>query len=417
MMKRIRFFLLFAVTLLGELFYQFVTRCMQRQGLMLGANTLTNLTPLLYEALDVVSRELIGFIPAVSRDSSPERAALNQTINVYAVPAITAGDITPSSLPPDDGDATPTNRTLTISKSRYAPIRWSGEEEKLVGTSGMLQNVLRDQFAQAMRTLCNEVETDLGLLYKQASRAYGTAGATPFGTASDLSDAAQVRKILEDNGAPQSDLQMVLGTAAMANIRGKQSVLFKVNEAGTDALLRQGTIGLLEGMNLHSSAKVATNTKGTGASYTTNSAGYAVGATSITLITGSGTIVVGDTVTFAGDTNKYVVAAGIASPAAITLAAPGLLQAIPAAPTAVTVGNNAANNLVFSRSAMHLVTRAPAMPEGGDDADDVMEIQDPVSGLAFQVALYRQYRRRKLEVGLAWGTMASKPEHMAILLG
>jgi hypothetical protein len=33
----------------------------------------------------------------------------------------------------------------------------------------------------------------------------------------------------------------------MANLRGKQSVLFKVNEAGTDQLLRKGTIGEVQG--------------------------------------------------------------------------------------------------------------------------------------------------------------------------
>lgn len=388
-----------------------------RSGTVMGANTITNLIPTLYEALDVVSRELIGFASAVTRNSSAERAALNQTINFPIVPAIATGNITPGVTAPNDGDAVIGNATLSISKSKYAPIRWNGEEMKGASGSGLQQNVMRDQFAQGMRALVNEVEADLAALYVNASRAYGTPGTAPFGTAGDLSDIAQPLKILDDNGAPASDRQLVLGTAAMANIRGKQSVLFKVNEAGTAELLRNGTIGLLEGAALHSSAAVKTPTKGTGASYTSDTTGYAIGSTAITLITGSGTILAGDSVTFAGDTNKYVVATGLAAPGVLTLAAPGLRVALAASAVALTVGATAAQNLLFSRSAIHLITRAPAMPEGGDSADDMLDITDPVSGVTFQICVYRQYKQVRWEIGLAWGMKVSKPEHVAVLLG
>jgi hypothetical protein len=387
------------------------------------ANTLTGLTPTIYEALDVVSRELVGFIPAVARNSSAERAALNQSILVPIVPTNTLADNTPGVSAPNTGDQTVGNVSMTISKSKHAPIRWNGEEQKGMINAGSYGSVLKNQFSQAFRSLVNQVEIDLATAaYQGASRAYGTAGTAPFGTSGDLSDIAGVMKILDDNGAPTSDRHLVLGTGAMANVRGKQSVLFKVNEAGTDQLLREGVIGRLEGAAVHNSGQVVTATKGTGASYTTTTAGFAVGTTVIPLITGTGTVLAGDVVTFAGDTNKYVVNTGTAAPGNIVLNAPGLLQAIPASATAMTIGNNAAQNVLFDRNAIQLVTRAPQMPIGPDGvpmdmADDVMTVTDPVSGISFDVAVYRQFMQLVYHVRLAWGVAAVKQAHITNLIG
>lgn len=380
-------------------------------------NTITNLIPILYEALDVVSRELVGFIPAVARNSSAARASLNETINIPIVPAISGGNITPGQLPVDDGQQTMGNTTMTISKARYFPIRWNGEEERTLQLAGMQGGIIRDQFAQGFRAACNEVEADLAALYVNASRAYGTAGTAPFNTANDFSDFANVRRILEDNGSPTGDLQLVLGSAAMANLRGKQSVLFKANEAGTTDLLRNGVLGQVEGLNIRNSRQVVVKTAGTGTLYTSNTAGYAVGATDITLITGSGTILAGDTVTFAGDANKYVVKTGLAAPGVLVLQEPGLQVALPASAVALTVGAATTPNMAFDRNAIQLITRAPAMPAGGDNAIDSMMIQDPVSGLVFEVVRYAQYRQIKTEICLAWGVKTVVPRHTMQLIG
>ncbi len=383
------------------------------------ANTLTNLIPDIYNALDVVSRELVGFIPAVSSDMTYERAAVGQTVRSPVAPASTASDITPAVTPPNDGDQTIGNVSMTITKARRVPVRWNGEEKRGLDNNGASFNVIfRDQMAQAMRTLVNEVEADLAALHNKASRAYGTAGTTPF--ASNLSDTANVRKILADNGAPLSDLQMVIDTSAGANMR-TLTQLSKANEANDDNLLRRGVLLDVHGFAIRESAQVKTFTAGTGASATTNAAGYAVGATSITLASaGTGTILAGDFITFAGDTNKYQVVTGdtdVSNGGTIVLAAPGLRKAIPAAATNVTVIATSVRNMAFARSAIALATRAPALPPQGDSAVDRQIITDPVSGLSFEVAMYAQYRQMQYEVSLAWGCAAVKTEHMAVLLG
>jgi len=91
------------------------------------ANTLTGLAPTLYEAIDVVSRELVGFIPSVTLDASAERASLNQVIMVPITPSAAAEDVTPGQLPADDGDQNIGNNQIIITKSRVVPFRWQGE--------------------------------------------------------------------------------------------------------------------------------------------------------------------------------------------------------------------------------------------------------------------------------------------------
>ncbi|OGO26431.1 MAG: hypothetical protein A2136_05500 [Chloroflexi bacterium RBG_16_54_11] len=385
------------------------------------ANTLTGLIPTIYKSLDIVLRELTGFVPAVMRDSSGEQAAKDQTIAWPVVPVAAAGDITPATTGPTPTAKTIAPGTMSISKSRSTTFGWNGEEQKSV--EGLYNQILIEEFAQAMRILVNEVEADLAALYVAASRAYGTAGTTPFDSTNKLSFTAQLGKILSDNGAPLDDRQLVIDTTAGAALR-TLTELTKANEAGSVEPLRRGVLLDVHGFAIHESAQVKSHTKGAGTGYLVDlTAGYAIGSTAIHTDTGLGEIKAGDILTntkTGRDTNKYVVKTGGTGTTGvdtdIVLANPGNRVAwVNNDP--LSIGNSYTANLGFVRSAIALMTRVPLMPEGGDAADDVTVITDPQTGLSFQVALYRQYRQVAFEVGLAWGVKAVKPEAMAILLG
>ncbi len=382
------------------------------------ANTLTGLIPELYSNLDVVSRELVGMIPSVTLDPVASRAAMGQTVRNFVAPAAVASDIVPGLTAPDQGDQTIGSGTLSITKARKVPIRWNGTEDLSLAAGFGGAAIRAAQIQQAFRTLVNEMEADLAALHVFSSRAAGTAGTTPFGTANDYTPASLSRQILVDNGAGESDLQLVMNTAAGANIRGRQAA---VDAAGTSSILRQGVLQDISGMTLRESAQIVTFTKGTGASATTNAAGYAVGATVITLAAaGTGTVLAGDVVTFAGDANQYMVSVGdadVSNAGTITLAAPGLRRALAASAVAITLVATAARNMAFRRSAIVLATRLPALPDDGDSAIDRTTITDPRSGLSFEVSMYAQYRQMYYEVAAVWGVKAVKPEHMAALLG
>jgi hypothetical protein len=388
------------------------------------ANTITAILPTLYAALNIVSREMIGAIPAVQRNAAFERVAVGQQLNIPVVPAATGGNITPGSVPPDDGDQTVTSFPVTIDKSKYSPVRWNGEEQRALAPNGAVFNqVLADQFAESMRWLVNQVEVDImAAAAVKASRAYGTAGTAPFGTAADLTDFAGVNRILDENGAPMSGRRLVLGSGARFNLEGKQSTLWKANEAGTDAFLRRRVSGNVMNFDIFFSHAAPFHVAGTGTLYDVNvpTTGEVVGQTTITLdggTAGATGIVAGDVVTFAGDTNKYVVTTGQAGAAGdIVIGAPGL-RAAAADATEMTIGASYTANLGFTPNAIVLAARAPALPDGGDSADDRTFIVDPVSGLGFEVSLYREYRRIRYEVALAWGVGIVKPAHIALLLG
>ena len=379
-------------------------------------NTITGLMPTVYAALDTVVREMVGYIPAVSKDPSTAQAALNQTITFPVVASGTVGDVTAAAYGPDPAGQTIAPVTLSISKSRSVALQVNAEEALGMGSS-TTETFLRNGFAQAMRLLVNEIEVDLHTAaYKASSRAYGSAGTAPFATASDYSDFAFTRQILEDNGAPTSDLHLVLGSDAAANIRAKQSTLFKANESGSIALLRTGDLGQVEGFNLHVSNAPSKLTKGTGTLYVT-SGSTAVGVSDIALVTGTNTVLAGDVVTFAADANnKYVVNTGVAAAGTISLGKPGA-RVIIATANAMTIGNGYTPNMAFDRSALYLATRLPASPAGGDEATDVVVVQDPISGLAFEIRMYRQYRRVAYEVAIAWGVKAVKSQFIATLMG
>lgn len=385
----------------------------------MGALTLTSLIPTIYNAMDTVSREQTGFIRAVGRDSGAERAALNETVMSPVVGAMAAENLNVGAYPADTPAQTISNVSMTISKSRSVPFGITGEENRGLNNAGTLGTINRDRIAQALRTLTNEVEADLAALHVKASRAYGTATGTPFGTAADLTDFAACKRILEENGSPASDLHMVLDAASVMRLRGKQSSLFKVNEAGSDELLRTGAMGRVMDFDLHYSGAVKQAVTVGSVTATVDATGYAVGTTSFTLSAAASALLAGDIITFAGDSNQYVVKTAITSGSGGTLEIqePGIKVAMSAATKSITVVAATTRNMFFYRGAIQLATRAPAMPDGGDSADDVMIVTDPVSGIAYEFCLYRQKRQVRYEVNLAWGVAAVQPRHLGLLIG
>ena len=344
------------------------------------ANTWSSIAPILFSAGRIVPRELVGVIGAVDVDFSDKNVAKGDTVTVPISPVATVAAFTPSQTFTAGTDRTATSKILTLNQENVSSWNMTSEQERSLGNGGTADDVLMQTTQQHLRAHVNAIETYVwGVARKAASRSTGTAGTSPFAT--DQKPLADALKMLLDNGAGNMDLSAVIDTVAGADLR-KVSNLFKVNESGGD-MVRTGVLGNLYNFSIRESAAVTTATKGTGASYTSSTAGFAVGSTSIAIITGTGTVLAGDTVTFAGDTNKYVVTTGVAAPGTIVIAEPGLKVALAASAIAMTVGNTATQNLCLRKDAIKLVARPGLQPE----TPAIMQwtIADPLSGLSFLI--------------------------------
>lgn len=382
------------------------------------ANTLTisSIAENIFRAKEQIASEPTGFIQSAIMNTGIEGVSLAGTVTSYrtAQPTLNTS-YTPSMTLPDGDDQTITTDTFTIDQVANVRIPLKGETLKQLDNTVGGQAVLDSLLMQAIRKLRNTIEAHVGAVLKNSSsRATGTAGTNPFAT--NINPLADVRQILVDNGAPDDgDISLVINTSAGTKMRQIAS-LYKVNEAGSPGLLRNGELTNLMGMSIKESAGVASVTKGTGASYVT-SGSTAIDGTSIALVTGTGTVNAGDVVTFAADTtNKYIVGTGVSAPGTIALNSPGARVTIATA-NALTVGNSYTANIAFHRNAVELAMRPPSQPYGGDAAVDRMTVADDKTGLVFEVALYKGYGMAVLDITTFYKAKVWNPHLVATLLG
>jgi len=384
------------------------------------AATFSNFLATATDMAQVVAQEPTGFLDAIDIRGDVTGAILNQPVHIGNVSPVTASAWTPgvkTTLP----TGTDTGAQLTLNQAREAQFDISGEQLNGLNLGNQLaQTWLQTKMQEAMRTLRNEVEVFLaGVAKVGASRVVGTAGTTPF--ASNLDLTAELRQILIENGGPKVGWSLVVNPAAGTNARKLLGSVVAAAGSQAAALQIAGDLPVHNGFQFRESTGIALHTAGTGSGYLVNAASTPAASTAIIADTGTGTLLAGDTVSFAADTANaggYVVSTALTG-GTFSINRPGVRIAIPDN-NAITRGGSYTPNIGLHRGAIVAVVRPPSQAEAGINGGQpfmTSAIADPMGKFAY--GMYAQQYDGGILISLRciYGAMAANPHLIATLRG
>lgn len=377
-------------------------------------NTLTNLQPTLYSVAQEVSAEPFGIINGINANFDDKGVAIGDKVTVPVAP-VRAADTYSPTMNLNNGnagaDATAGKVDVEITANRYTSFHLTGEEEKSLQNGGTDQEWFRQIIAQGMRTLRNEADVAAyAAIKKGASRALGTAGSTPFSTGVD--ELADMNNLLYNLGAPMTDAQFVMSSAARANFM-KTGVYQYAYANGSDADRKAGILSREFGFSLRASAGITKHTQGVAANYALN-ADVAAGGTTLDVKTGTGAASAGSVFTVGSDADLYVLNTSITDNTDdFLINRPGLANAAEANDALSFVGDYTPC-LAFERSAVVGVFRPPYIPENANIEQVLISDQFGMTYLLCRVIGDGVVTWR---LHIAYGIQVVQPEHVTLLLG
>lgn len=342
----------------------------------------------------------------VNRAYDENAGELGTTIEVNVASAITAASVTPSYVPPDDDGVSPTKVQITLDQWYEAPFFLNDKELNEVEAGYMPL-----QAGEAVKSLANNVDVAILGLYPGVYGWAGVSGTTPFST--DLSEYTAARKALNKQLAPMDPRFCLIDEDAeenAINLRAFQDASYRGDTEG----IINGHIGRKLGADWYLNQNIVTHTAGDAAGATGSGT---AGEKTVTLQSaGTGEILAGDIITFAGDTQTYAVVTGDSDVSdGGTLTLKNALASSPSS-AAITVKEDHVVNLVAHRDAFAFVNR-PFLNSDPLGLGTFAVAVDEISGLTLRVEVSRQHRRTRWAFDILYGIKLVREQFAARMAG
>lgn len=379
-------------------------------------NTLTDVAPKILAQGLIALRGMNCMPVLVNSDYAAEYASKGLTVDVPIPSAVAAQDVTPAAVPPTTPDVAPTTAKVTLNQWKEAPFYMTDKDMQQA-----MDGVIPMQASEAIKALADAVNSYLFSLYVGVYGFAGTPGTTPF--ASDTTAATAIRKVLNKQYAPMDPRRMVLDPDSEANalnLRAFQDTSW----SASPSVIAEGKMTRKLGFDWFMDQQVPTHTAGTITTGLICKAATvaALSATTLTATTAASTgacnLKIGDIITFAGDSQTYVLTAVAVQAAAATDVAlaflPGLKVA-KAGSEAISVKGNHVVNLAFHRDAFAFASRLLSDNEGLGNVIQVAT--DPISKIALRLEISREHKRTRFAYDILFGGTLIRPDLAGRLAG
>jgi hypothetical protein len=340
------------------------------------------------------------FLPALVNHATvgerTEESNRGGQTEVIVPPEFTTRDVVPASTPPVSS-AAPAPATVPITLDHWKEVNFPLTTKHVA----LMENADRDVpmfLRNAVGPIVEDMTESIAGQYTGVYGLVGTPGTTPF--ASTPADAQAAKKVLTQQKCPRWMRQLVANTDAYANAIALPQFTQAFNFGSTEAI-REGEVRRAIGFDWHEDVGLdgLQHTAGTGSGYLVNQANHAVGDVSVSVDTGSGTLLLGDIFTVAGDSQTYTV---------VSLAGPTLTYQ-PAAKVAwannaaITVMPSHALNLAFNPYAFAFDSRPAARLHLPGVTNNFMTWVDEQTGVVLRLEIRDEHHQTGFYLSCLWG--------------
>lgn len=346
-------------------------------------------------------RERIVLAKIVNRDYEKEITGtkVGATVAVAVSAAIATRTVAPDVVAPSVTAVTPTTVNVTVDQWKEAPFAMDDK-----ALAQVQRDIVPVQLSEAAKSLANTIDNYIWGLTHGANGFYGyagVAGTTPFAT--DLSEYLSATQQADAQLMPVDNRFVILDTFAKANALGTNAVQ-NASWRGDANAFRSGVIGDVLGAHWDYSQNVPRHTSGTWTNAGTTTGTNAAGQGVVNLTGGTGSILVGDIVTFAGDSQPYVAIAvtGTAPTSAITVA-PNLVTAKSATELVTLKASHRVNLLIHRDAIAFAMAPLENTAMTANRRANVAVAIDEESGLALRLEVSDQYRQTQWAFDALYG--------------